>query len=74
MCFSFLSILQRILLERAYVSSTNFLGVVSGVPQSGGRYGRASVPFCSVPSSVPGWMVSHDSREYLLRGTTWAFS
>ena len=37
----------------------SFLGVVSRVPQSGGRKGWAPVPFCSVPSYVPGWMVSH---------------
>ena len=58
-CFSFLSILQRILLERNYVSSSSFLGGVSRVPQSGGRWGRAPVSFCSVTSSLPEWIVSH---------------
>jgi len=36
-CFSFLSIHQRILLERNHVSSSSFLGVVSRVLLSGGR-------------------------------------
>jgi len=35
--FSFLSILQLILLELNYVPSSSFLRVVSKVPRSGGR-------------------------------------
>ena len=68
--FFFLSILQRILLERNYVSSSSFLGVVSRVSQSGGR---SPVPFFVVytPPCRGGW--SHTTSDFCSAGSSLQF-